>query len=142
MLAGFLQLLSGFADTCAPKTFLGLPSWYEYLYKAQKIKNVTVGAANGTTVHLCDYTGSFISNGTINFSDLGLIGLAILDIALRLAGVVAVGYIVYGSIQYIVSQGEPDKTKRALGTIMNAAIGLAIAIVGAATVSFIGTSLG
>jgi hypothetical protein len=81
----------------------------------------------------------------VNFKfpgDLTLVILAILDIMLRIAGLVAVGFVIYGAIQYITSQGEPDGIKKAQNTITNALIGMVIAITATAAVAFIGNSLG
>jgi hypothetical protein len=123
------QLFQHFADTtCANSPFFGLPSWAEYLNKAGRM---TFDAA----------TGSCMLNGAFQYNDAVLILLAIIDILTRLAGLVSVGFIIYGGIQYITSQGEPDKTKRALSVIINALIGLGVTILAAAIVAFIGTSL-
>jgi uncharacterized membrane protein len=74
-------------------------------------------------------------------NDLPLIGLAILDDLLRVAGIVAIAFVIYGGITYVISQGEPDKTKQAMSTILNALIGLAVTIVAVAFISFIGNQL-
>jgi uncharacterized membrane protein (DUF373 family) len=61
---------------------------------------------------------------------------AIIDILLRVAAIAAVVMLVYAGVQYIMSQGEPDKTKKALSSIINACVGLIIAMGAAAFVSF------
>lgn len=76
-----------------------------------------------------------------NFEVVVLIGFGILDIVIRIAGLVAVGFVVYGGVLYVLSRGEPDKAKKALGTIINALIGLVIAVVAAAIVAFLGDRL-
>jgi hypothetical protein len=53
-----------------------------------------------------------------------------------------VAFIIYGAIQYTASQGNPDSMSRAQNTILNALIGLAVAIVAVAFVSFLGNKLG
>jgi TRAP-type C4-dicarboxylate transport system permease small subunit len=75
-------------------------------------------------------------------SDYLLIGFGVIDILLRLVGLVAFGYVIYGGFLYLTSQGEPDRTKAALGTLLNAVIGIVIAMFAAAIVSFIGNRLG
>jgi hypothetical protein len=132
----FSSLLSHtfFADICAPGSFFGIPSWWQYLYP-------TYISQNGDT-HVCEFNFQLVSGGKVDFTPIALIGLGILDILLRLAALVAVGYIIYAGIQYVTSQGEPDKTKRALGTLINAAVGLTITIVASAAVSYIGHTLG
>ncbi len=67
--------------------------------------------------------------------------LAVVDDLLRIAAVVAVAFVIVGGIQYMTSQGEPAQVKQSLSAIINALIGLAIAVVAAAVVSFIGRSL-
>ena len=73
--------------------------------------------------------------------DLTLIALGLLDMALRISAFVAVGFMMYGAIQYITSDGQPDKTKEAQQTIINALIGLIIALIATASVSFLGRTL-
>jgi TRAP-type C4-dicarboxylate transport system permease small subunit len=62
---------------------------------------------------------------------------AIIEILLRVAAIAAVIFIIYGGFSYTASQGDPEATSRAKGTLVNALIGLAIAVSAAAIVSFI-----
>ena len=112
-------------DACTEPNFFGLIPWYHYLNVDAKCNVV-------------DF--SVLGDGST--SDLPLILLAIVDDLLRIAGIVAVGFVIYGAIQYVVSQGEPDKTTKARMTIMNSLIGLAIALVAVGAVSYIGGKLG
>jgi TRAP-type C4-dicarboxylate transport system permease small subunit len=50
----------------------------------------------------------------------------IFNIAYGAAGLVAVAYLIVGGYQYITSQGNPDATATAKGTIVNAITGLII----------------
>lgn len=106
-------IFSLFADCGGGGSFLGFPTWYTYL-----------PCTNGqpSIVHL---------------ADVWLIVAAVIEILLRVVSIAAVGYIVWGGIQYMISQGEPDKTAKAQGTIINAAIGLVVAVASAAVVSYI-----
>jgi hypothetical protein len=115
----FQGLLSHFAASCAGGGFLGFPTWYHYLPKEA-----------GTC-----------SPALLKLDDIWLIVAAVIEILLRVAGIVAVILIIYGGFSYVASQGEPDKTRQAQGTIVNALIGLAIAVVAAATVAFIAGSI-
>ena len=54
---------------------------------------------------------------------------------------VAMGYTIFGGFKYMTSQGEPDATKKAQGTVTNALIGLAIAMLATAIVGFVGGKL-
>jgi hypothetical protein len=116
------------ADLCKP-TFFGLVPWYQYL---------TLKAFPDCSVTSFDNANAIVGQN----SPLLLVGLAILDDLIRVAALVAVGYVIYGGIQYITSQGSPDATKKAQQTIINALAGVAIAIVAAAIVSFLGSKLG
>ncbi len=121
-----LQYLHLFAAACNSKNFLGiLPTWYKYL---------PTSPGNGLECN-------------VNFDprqadQWGFIALAFVDILVRVAGIVALGFIIYGGIRYITSQGEPDATREAQHTVTNAVIGLVIAIIGATVIAFIGKTLG
>ena len=117
------------ADTCSVKTFFGIPPWYKYLVGSGRMASNKVTGA-------CELVGK------LQWSDFSLIALALLDMALRVAGLVAIIFIIYGGFQYITSDGQPDKTKDAQSTIINALVGLGIALFATAMVSFIGNRLG
>jgi hypothetical protein len=110
------------------KTLLGLIPWYQYLTLDPK------------DCHILNFDNANQVLG--QHSAFLLIILAIIDDLLRIAAFVAVGYIIYGGIQYITSQGAPDSTKKALSTIINALIGLAVAIMSASIVGYLGHKLG
>lgn len=118
------------SDDChITNSFLGFPTWYEYL---------DVGPRGEDS---CAIKGPQ-ENGEFSFKlALPRIGLAIIDILLRLVGLVSVGFVIYGGFRYITSQGEPDATKKAQGTVINALIGMAIAIFAVTIVSFVGDTL-
>ena len=58
-----------------------------------------------------------------------------------IAGIIAVIMIFIGGYQYVISLGDPQKTKKAKDTILYAVIGLGIAIAGSAIVNFVLGSL-
>lgn len=121
----FLTLFS--AAACKSGSFLGFISWYHYLART----------ADG-----CDIASfQFFPDGNTP-SDVPLVLLAIVDDLLRLAGIIAVAFVLIGAIKYITSQGNPEDTGKAQSTITNALAGLAIALVAVAFVSFIGSKLG
>lgn len=123
------HLLSLFAAPgCDQHAFFGLPTWYKYLVASGRMAPDAGGGCS-----LVAGAGP---------ADFALVGLAILDIALRLAGLIAVAYVIWGGIQFVTSQGESDRTARARGTIINALIGLGIALVATGVVGFIGTRIG
>lgn len=125
---------SAATKTCEKKQFLGLKPWYEYLEVTQDPLD-----PNACKVNISSIDDESNQN---RFNGILVIGLVILEDLLRIAGLVAVGFVIYGGIQYITSQGESERTKQALSSIINALIGLAIAIVGATLISFIARRLG
>lgn len=62
--------------------------------------------------------------------------------ALSIAAIVAVGIMVSAGITYATSNGNPEKTSKALRTIIFAAIGLVIVLVAAGITNFVLSSMG
>lgn len=100
--------------------FLDFPTWYKYI-----IQNPGPP---------CELKPDLLAN-------MPLVLLAVFEIILRVGGLLAVVMVLYGGIQFILSQGEPDKTKGARTTIMNAIIGMVISISAVAIVNLIGKNL-
>lgn len=126
-----LALLSFISDaTSQPQCihqFFGLTPWYQYL-------NLNA-----------DCTVNLGQNGlasAANWNQLWLIGVALLDDLLKVGGVVAVVFVLYGGFRYVTSQGNPENTKAAWGTIFNALVGLVVAVAATEIVNFIGNKLG
>lgn len=117
-------------DPNCKSSLLGLPQWFEYL---------DVGPKNGDD---CAITGPSNSSGELDWQKATpRVILAIIQILLRVAGIVALIFTIYGGFRYILSQGEPDATKKAKGTIVGAAVGLVIAMFAATIVGFVGNIL-
>ena len=72
-----------------------------------------------------------------NISDVWLIVAAIIEILIRIAGIFAVAFVMYGGFRYITSQAEPDAVNKARQTIISALIGLAIAVLASVIINFI-----
>ncbi|MGH7237631.1 MAG: pilin, partial [Candidatus Saccharimonadales bacterium] len=87
-------------------------------------------------------TGCGLNSGPSGLGAIWLIVLAVLEDLLRVAGFVAVVMVIVGGIRYTVSSGDPQATSAAKGTLINALIGLTIAIVASATVAFIAGVIG
>lgn len=128
MFAALYSLFAAGSGACADRTFLGLKPWYHYL-------QVTYNKATST----CDVSFNALGNG--KNSDILLVLLAIVDDLLILAGIVAVVYVIYAGIKYIMSQGSPDETAKAQSTLLNSLLGLALAMVAVAVVSYLGNHL-
>lgn len=121
------------ASRCS-KPFLGLKPWFAYL-PADAFAD---GSGGGKT---CDVTNFKLLGDANTKSHLLPVVLALADTLVRVAGLVAVGFVIAGGILLTTSQGEPEKVKRARETIINALIGLVIAIVATTVVSYIGGRL-
>jgi ABC-type Fe3+ transport system permease subunit len=109
-IANFVQFA---AATCSTKLFDILPTWYEYLPQVN-----------------CQPTFK-------SLSDIWLILAAIIEILLRLAALAAVAFVLYGGIMFTTSQGSPDQANQARTTVINALIGLAIAVTASIFVAFL-----
>ena len=107
---------------CTPEgggSFLGISPWYKYLDEGRQ------GAEGECNLHIS------------SLNDIWKIVLAVLDALLRVAAYVAVGFMIFAGFIYMTSNGNPEKTKQALGTIRLSAIGLIITIASSLIVSFI-----
>jgi hypothetical protein len=113
--------LSLFAAACKVKTIVFIPTWYKYL------DHETVGGR-------CTPKFTFPD-------DISKILLAGFEIVLFIGGLVAVAFVIYGGIQYILSQGEPERAKNARTTIINAIVGLIITMLATAITNFIGRNI-
>lgn len=128
MIFTFTQFAAQVTDVCDKSGgFLGLKPWWYYLPDSS-FDNKT-----------CEVVKFNVLQGK---SDIPLILLAIIDDLLRLAGLVAVGFVLTGGIKYITSQGDPEGIAKAQSTIQNALVGLAVTVIAVAFVSFVGTQLG
>ena len=74
------------------------------------------------------------ADGSCN--EAGAVG-AILGYAYLVIGIVAVIIIIIAGIQYMTSEGEPERTKKAQATITYTVIGLIIATAAAAMIYFV-----
>lgn len=110
----FSPLALADSDKCS-KSFFGLPTWYKYLELDSDCNVVTKGVENVPAKVI-----------------LGLI-----DIALFLAGLLAVVMIIWGGYLFIFGNGDPGQITNARKTILNAVIGLAIAILASQIVRFV-----
>lgn len=73
--------------------------------------------------------------------DAGKILAAVFEIMLRVVSIVSIIFVIYGGIQYIISQGEPENIKNARTTIFNALIGLLVSMLATVIVNLIAGSI-
>jgi hypothetical protein len=102
------------AAGCENRSFFGFPVWDKYLQ------------------HNPDCGPKLTAMG-----DIWLILLALIEILLRVAVFVAIAYVLLGGFKYITSRANPDKVSTAKTTVIDALIGLVIAVAATAVVSFI-----
>ena len=118
-----MSLFKIYAAACTPGTggeFFGFPTWYQYL-------DGETGASGRCTPTVSQP------------EDFALIGLAIIDMLVTIAGIMAVVFVIYGGVKMIMAQGDPEKIKSGRNTVINALVGVVIAIIATAVVTFIGT---
>jgi len=134
MLALLFSNLTSFAafntgNACDPNktaqhAFFGFPHWWKYVNKGE-------------------YDGLGHCLPKVNFpSGIWGVALAVVDMMLYVAGIVAVVSIIIAGISYVTAAGSSDKITSARKRIVNSLVGLAIVIVASATVSFIGNAIG
>lgn len=70
-------------------------------------------------------------------NDFWVIVMNFVEILLQLVAYVAAGYIIWGGFKYIKSEGDPGKISEAKSAILNAIIGLVIALASVAIVQFV-----
>lgn len=64
--------------------------------------------------------------------------LTIVEDLLHIAGYVAVGFIMFGGFTYLTSGGAPDRAAAGQKTVLNAVIGLVVAMAAIGLINFIG----
>lgn len=103
----------------------GLPTWYRGLVNANdkdcRIKSIGNGENGSVTIQ--QFVWTIIGN--------------IFDGIFRIAGVVAVGFIIWAGFQYMISSGDSGKMAAAKTTLTNAIIGLIIAVLASIIVQFV-----
>lgn len=102
------------AANAACGQFLTFPTWYEGVINCSGKQTVT----DPQTVAL-----TIIGN--------------IVEIVLQLVGYVSFFFIIYGGFLYMIATGDPSKLAGAKTTILNAVIGLIIAIFAVTAINFV-----
>ena len=101
--------------------FLGLPPWHRGLTCDGDVVDLSAEPIGETVV---------------------IIALNIVDMALRLLSLVAIGFIIFGGFQYMIARGEPGGVAKGKATVTHAVIGLIIGIASSAIVGFLVSRLG
>ncbi len=123
MITIYHSLVSYFAagPPCSGGDFLIFPKWYKYLPSVSGVDPCTPQVSSLT--------------------DIWLIVAAVIEVLLRIAAIMAVVFVIYAGFSYTTSQGDPEATGRAKSTLVNALVGLAVAVTAAITVSFLAKSI-
>ena len=61
---------------------------------------------------------------------------------MQIAAYVTVAFIIMGGFKYMTSSGSPDQAAKAMKTIINAVIGMVVALGSVGLVNFVGKYLG
>lgn len=101
--------------------FLGFPTWYKYLDPTFE---------NGECKIDIEIPGS-----------LTPVLFAVLEILLRIVGIISVVFVIYGGFIYLITTGEPEKAKNARTTIFNAVVGLVVAMLATVIVNLVARSV-
>jgi hypothetical protein len=128
-----LMLVPAQTNACSVPTgtLLGIPPWYKYLQGEEvEQKDGTVCQPKLTA-----------PSGELPKKDLLLVAAAVLEMLIRVAGLAAFAFLIYGGFMYLTSSGNSESTKKAGSTILNAAIGLAISISATTLVNFFANKL-
>lgn len=118
-----LSFFSVAAVTCTKPFFFFFPPWWEYL----KTKPDELGQCAPV----------FTPPG-----DFWLVGLAVLDILLRVTSFIALLSLLIAGIEYIVAVGNPQSITNARKRAVNSLVGIAIAFSATLVVSFVGRQFG
>jgi Type IV secretion system pilin len=111
------------AKSCTPGAsaafFQPIPTWYHYLELDENCE-----------VKKFDIPG-----------DINKVAIAVIEILLRVSGIIAFGYVVFGGFKYVLSRGNSSETAKARQTIIDAVIGIAITSIATVLVGFLGRAL-
>jgi cbb3-type cytochrome oxidase subunit 3 len=110
-------------DNCAPDGIGGFafPTWHKYL---------ETSAPPACEIESFEIPG-----------DVWKVGLAVVEMVLRIAGLVAMIFVIYAGFKYVLSRGNPSEAAKARQTIIDAVIGIGIASIATVLVGFLGSRL-
>lgn len=122
-------------DNGCKESFFGLPHWYKYLdvQKMYEYKDED-GATQNINIHCVPQVHGL--------GDFWLIGLAVLEVLIRVALYVGIAFVIYAGIKYSESRGNVDKAEKAKFTLIDAITGVVIAMIAVALINFIAGRFG
>lgn len=98
-----------------------------------------LAAGGGVEGGLQDVSGSFSQNTVLNADSIPKLIGQIIDIALGIAGAIAVLFVIVGGFQYMTAGGSDDQVKKGKATIFNALIGIVLIVLAYAIVNVVVT---
>lgn len=119
--------------------FFGLPTWYKYLNP--RYRAAYTDSENNRIPAQCELDPLRTSSGGLDVRYFLKVGMAVFEIVMRVAAMAAIAFVIWGGFQYLMSQGEPEKIAGARTTIVNALVGLMIAIFSVAIVNVVGGAI-
>ena len=115
------------------------PHWYDGLCENGTIKSPNE-VGNGTTAPGGSEQSTTGTRGRLG-TYVTIIAMNIVRMLLYVVGYVSLGFIIWGGIKYIISQGDSGGITSAKKTILNAVIGLVLSIFSVAIVTFVAGSI-
>ena len=120
------------ASAACNTRMLTFPAWYN---------NLTTGSGSDCRVKSpADFDAKDTAKGLITY--VSIIALNVLEILLQLVVYICAGFIIYAGFLYIIAQGEASAIASAKKTILNALIGMVVALIAVFAVGFIAGRIG
>lgn len=130
------------SDTLNRGSLFGIPPWFKYLPGEYVTQVVPDGSGGVDEKEVCQpVIKKDSSENAIPKKAILLIVAAVLQMLIAVAGLAALAYLVYGGFMYLTSNGNAEQTKKAGSTLLNAIVGLAIAISATTLVNYFATQL-
>lgn len=136
--------LTTFADaaTQCDRSFFGLRAWFYYMPNELGVPQRGDTPGDPCAVRCFNIFPQQKANDCgQKSSDIPAIILAVVDDLLRIAGLVAVIFVIIGAFQFVGSRGNAERTASAQSTVIGALVGLAISMAAVGIVAFIGNRL-
>lgn len=112
------------ADGCPDGKILTLKPWYDGLMNP----DCSIRTPGSSTESMAGFVWKIVLN--------------IVDDLFQVVAYITTGFIMYGGFLMLTSSGSPDKTSKAIKTIINAVIGLVVALASIAIVNMVSSRIG
>ena len=105
------------------------------LFSMMKVNSFAQSTDDGQNI--VNYTLEFLPNPATADKDLVAFVQRVINLTIGLAGLVAVGFLIYNGIRYIISGGDEAKVDAATKGIIYAILGLIICFIAVLIVTFL-----